>query len=226
MSAPARIRVMIPLALDPGPPGVGPAGRAAQGGGETFVVEPGAGTPADVPVSAPAAGAGPDARRRRAGLPADRPGAGIPLFKEIGEKRDAWIDKPAAELPVAEARSSSIVAAIQDRADRVRCPPAVVRLVLHPPRAAGAGLRDPPARRPGDAATGSGSWRSRRRVETLEGRFDEATRTAETGFAFARHVGEGPFLINGLVGVAMANVTLARLEELVTAPAPRTSTGR
>ena len=27
----------------------------------------------------------------------------------------------------------------------------------------------------------------------------------ETGLAFARHVAEGPFLINGLIGIAMSN---------------------
>jgi hypothetical protein len=56
------------------------------------------------------------------------------------------------------------------------------------------------------------------RVEITEGKYDEATRTLETGLAFARHVAEGPFLINGLVGVAIANITLAHLEELIAQP--------
>ncbi len=49
------------------------------------------------------------------------------------------------------------------------------------------------------------------RVEIAEGKSDEAIRTIETGVAFARHVAEGPFLINGLVGIAIANHMLATL---------------
>ncbi len=43
------------------------------------------------------------------------------------------------------------------------------------------------------------------RVEIAEGDYPAAARTLETGFAFARHLAEGPFLINGLVGIAIAN---------------------
>jgi len=43
------------------------------------------------------------------------------------------------------------------------------------------------------------------RVEIVEGDYSAAARTLETGFAFARHVAEGPFLINGLVAIAIAN---------------------
>jgi hypothetical protein len=43
------------------------------------------------------------------------------------------------------------------------------------------------------------------RVEIAEGNYSAAARTLETGFAFARHIAEGPFLINGLVGIAIAN---------------------
>ena len=42
------------------------------------------------------------------------------------------------------------------------------------------------------------------RVEIAEEKYDQAIRTIETGLAFARHIAEGPFLINGLIGIATA----------------------
>lgn len=56
------------------------------------------------------------------------------------------------------------------------------------------------------------------RLEVVEGRYDEAVETIQTGMAMARHVGGGPFLINALVGTAMANQMLERVEELVARP--------
>jgi hypothetical protein len=56
------------------------------------------------------------------------------------------------------------------------------------------------------------------RVEIAEGKYDEAIRTIETGLAFARHVGDGPFFINGLVGIAIANLMLAPCEDLIARP--------
>ncbi len=42
------------------------------------------------------------------------------------------------------------------------------------------------------------------RVEMRDGRYADAVRTLETGFAFSQHVGEGPFLIGSLVALAIA----------------------
>jgi hypothetical protein len=42
------------------------------------------------------------------------------------------------------------------------------------------------------------------RVEIAEGDYDAAAHTLHTGFAFSRHVSEGPFLITSLVGIAIA----------------------
>ena len=56
------------------------------------------------------------------------------------------------------------------------------------------------------------------RVEIVEGKYDNAIRTVETGLAFGRHVAEGPFLINGLIGVAITNLVLAPLEDLIAQP--------
>lgn len=56
------------------------------------------------------------------------------------------------------------------------------------------------------------------RVEIAEKKYDEAIRTIQTGIAMGRHVAEGPFLINDLVGMAICNEMLARVEELVQQP--------
>jgi hypothetical protein len=56
------------------------------------------------------------------------------------------------------------------------------------------------------------------RVETAEGDLDEAVHTLGTGIAFGRHLGDGPFLINNLIGMATCQVMLARLEEIVGLP--------
>jgi hypothetical protein len=45
----------------------------------------------------------------------------------------------------------------------------------------------------------------RARLELAEGDYAAAAYTLETGFAFSRHIVEGPFLINGLVGIAIAS---------------------
>jgi hypothetical protein len=56
------------------------------------------------------------------------------------------------------------------------------------------------------------------RVETAEGKLDDAIRTIETGLTFGRQVGGGPFLINGLVGIAIDWLMLDRCEELIAQP--------
>lgn len=56
------------------------------------------------------------------------------------------------------------------------------------------------------------------RVEISERKFDDAARTLETNFAFARHVGRSPFLIGNLIGIAIEGQTLARVEEFVVQP--------
>jgi hypothetical protein len=56
------------------------------------------------------------------------------------------------------------------------------------------------------------------RVEIAQKKYDDALHTIETGLAFARHVGGGPFLINGLVGMAISTQLLAEAEELIAQP--------
>ncbi len=58
----------------------------------------------------------------------------------------------------------------------------------------------------------------RTRLQIAEGKPDEALGTLRTGFAVARHVAEGPILINGLVGIAICQSMSARVEELMQQP--------
>jgi hypothetical protein len=56
------------------------------------------------------------------------------------------------------------------------------------------------------------------RLDLAEGRTDRALHGIQTGFALARHVAEGPTLVNGLVGIAIGQIMDARLEELIQQP--------
>lgn len=56
-------------------------------------------------------------------------------------------------------------------------------------------------------------------AEVASGRIDDAIRTAKTMFALARHLGEHPTVISNLVGLAIANITIGPLEELIQQPA-------
>jgi hypothetical protein len=58
----------------------------------------------------------------------------------------------------------------------------------------------------------------RARLEIAAGHYDKALYTLQTGFALARHLGDGSTLIHDLVGVAVANRMLAQLEALVQQP--------
>ncbi|HUR53650.1 MAG TPA: hypothetical protein VMZ71_05945, partial [Gemmataceae bacterium] len=56
------------------------------------------------------------------------------------------------------------------------------------------------------------------REEIAARRIDDALYTAKTMFAVSRHMGEHPTLIGGLVGIAIAQVTIQPLEELLEQP--------
>ncbi len=62
------------------------------------------------------------------------------------------------------------------------------------------------------------SLQARFRTEVTRGQIDEALRTAKTMFAMARHMGEHPTLIGDLVGIAIANMAVTPLEELLEQP--------
>jgi hypothetical protein len=58
----------------------------------------------------------------------------------------------------------------------------------------------------------------RYRVELAEGRYDAATRTLQTEFQFGKHVGEGPTMIQMLVGIALAQGAVTRVEDFIRQP--------
>jgi hypothetical protein len=60
--------------------------------------------------------------------------------------------------------------------------------------------------------------RDRFREEVAVGRLDDALVTAKTLFAISRHLSEHPTVIGDLVGIAIANVAIGPLEELLEQP--------
>jgi hypothetical protein len=56
------------------------------------------------------------------------------------------------------------------------------------------------------------------RLEVAQGKLDQAIRTIGTGLAFARHLGGGPFAINGMVGISIANNVLEPCDDLISQP--------
>ena len=56
------------------------------------------------------------------------------------------------------------------------------------------------------------------RVEIAERRYADAVRTLETSFSFSQQINEGPFLINSLVGIAVASLFSDCLLELMERP--------
>lgn len=56
------------------------------------------------------------------------------------------------------------------------------------------------------------------RLATLDGRTDEAIRAIEDGLVMGRNVARGPTVIQGLVGIAIDNIMLGCLKELIQAP--------
>jgi hypothetical protein len=56
------------------------------------------------------------------------------------------------------------------------------------------------------------------RIEISRGQIDQAVDTIKTGFAMARHVAQGPTLINGLVGIRIAGFMSDQVRELIQLP--------
>ena len=56
------------------------------------------------------------------------------------------------------------------------------------------------------------------RLQIAQGRYDDAIGAAQSGFAMARHLGEDPTLIRGLVGISIAAYMCRQLEQFVQGP--------
>lgn len=139
------------------------------------------------------------------GLPVERGGRG------------PWLDMPIGELPLAEARTFVDSYAVRLRllgyaAHRSECDWSYT-LPEERSNVINVLLPDAQAMR-----TWARLLSLKARVEIAEGKHDEAIRTIATGLAFARHLAEGPFLINDLIGISVAMSMLDRIDELIASP--------
>ncbi|MGE3803115.1 MAG: hypothetical protein AB7K24_00425 [Gemmataceae bacterium] len=134
--------------------------------------------------------------------------------EKIDEKLDAWQKVPLAELPVKEMGWLRTYAPLRQcdhgarrqhcdwdltarlRADGVMTPLADVQPIRELVRLLAL----------------------RARLELAEGKVDRALYSIQTALALSRQVGEGPTLINGLVGVACMQRPLDVVEELIQQP--------
>jgi hypothetical protein len=140
-----------------------------------------------------------------------------PLWQQIGEKVPKWLDLPLDEFPAAEARGFANVWAgklrqLEFGTRRKTCD---WNYTLPEERSNAVDILLPDAQ---EMRQWGRVLALKARVEVVEKKYDEAVHTLETGIAFARHVGGGPFLINGLVGAAIANLMLTEAAELIAQP--------
>ena len=140
-----------------------------------------------------------------------------PAWNQIAEKSSKWQGLPLKDFPVAEARAfvnlwSGKLKQIEFGTRRKTCD---WNYTLPEERLNAIGILLPDAQ---SMRQWSRVLALKARVEIAEGKYDEAVRTIETGMAFARHVAEGPFLINGLIGIACSNHMLAFLDDLIAQP--------
>ncbi len=177
----------------------------------------------------PAAAPRPALAYRLLPLEPDRnPGDAAPIYlRLVWEMKDEalagivkgseWLEKPLDEFPKAEARQlvdqwSGRLALLDIAALRAECDWAypwaeqrenAVEILLPDAQ----GLR-----------TWANLLAIKARLEIVEGQTDAAVRTIRTGLAMARHLGQGPFLINQLVAAAVAQLMLNRVDELISRP--------
>ncbi len=205
------------VALALGPPAPAQQAAAPKVTVKTFVVDP-------APAPRPAF------RYRLLPMESERtPGDAAPVYLRIrheqhsdsidaiSEKHNAWIDKPAAEFPVAESRKlvdiwKSKTEQLAFGARRKTCDWAYT-LPEQGTRVIEVLLPDAQEMR-----TWARLLDLKARTEIAEAKYPEAIRTIETGLGFARHVAEGPFLINGVIGIAIAYRMIERAEELASRP--------
>src|SRR4051794_11209761 len=137
--------------------------------------------------------------------------------KNFTEKPRAWNDMPLDRVPLDEARKflADVRVRFLDQLDYgARRRTAEWNYTLDQPDAISMLLPDLSTMR--DYAP---MLVLRARVAIADGDYAAAARSFQTGLAFSRHVGEdGPFLIGGLVGVAIANLHVDRIPEWVERP--------
>jgi hypothetical protein len=55
----------------------------------------------------------------------------------------------------------------------------------------------------------------RARLQIADSQYDQAVGTLRTGLAMGRHLGEGPTLVQGMVGISVAALSLRKVEEMI-----------
>jgi hypothetical protein len=133
--------------------------------------------------------------------------------KESVANREKYLTMPLGELPLGELRNYGGSALRQaDWAARLQTPD---WQTLIPLRNAGIGLLIPEVQQMRSLAT---ALKVRFRAQVAQRRFDDAVKTAQTMFALARHLGEHPTLVGDLVGLAIANVAIGPVDEMIGQP--------
>ena len=136
-------------------------------------------------------------------------------FKEAQTKVDPWLEMPLEKLPIKEARNWDMrgrIKLIELGTRRVFCD---WSYPLEEQKLEAFDILLPEVQ---SMKTWGRLIGLKARLDLAEHRYDEAIQTIETGLAFGRHVGEGSFLINALVGRTICYGMIDRLEELVGQP--------
>jgi hypothetical protein len=133
--------------------------------------------------------------------------------KQAQDDREKYQTLPLADLPAATLRNYGGSALKQaDWAARLDTADWQTLLKL---RADGYGLLIPEVQQLRMLAA---ALKVRFRAEVAECGFDDAVRTAKTMFAMARHLGQHPTLVGDLVGIAVANIAITTLDEMLQQP--------
>jgi hypothetical protein len=133
--------------------------------------------------------------------------------KQAFERREKLLSMPLKELPARELQDYGQFALTQaDWAARLDNPDWQILLRL---KTDGVGLLLPDLQALRTLGT---VLKVRFRAEVALGRFDDAIRTAKTMFAMSRHLSAHPMFIADLVGIAVANLALGPLEEMLEQP--------
>jgi hypothetical protein len=129
---------------------------------------------------------------------------------EAFHRRKKLLTEPLKELPVQELPEyGRYVLSQADRAARLDTPDWQILLDL---RRDGINARLPDVFQLRPLAR---ALTVRFRTEVALGQFDNAIRTAKTMFAMSRHLGDHPTFIGNLVGIAIANLAIGPLEEML-----------
>jgi hypothetical protein len=133
--------------------------------------------------------------------------------KEAFERREKLLTTPLKELPAQELKDyGSFPLKQADWAARLDTPDWQILLKV---KTEGVSLILPDVQQMRPLAN---ALKVRFRAEVALGRFDDALRTAKTMFAMSRHMGGHPTMIGNLVGIAIANIAIGPLEEMLQQP--------